>query len=116
MQDTVLIMHQHNRDYILENKKPRAQPPRTERLFETLHELANAFSGSRRNRDAPGKALQVGVGQFTIREIVDLVENNQGLFAESVEFFEDSIDGFHLLIHTWMAKIEIGRASCRERV
>src|SRR5439155_20882574 len=36
---------------------------------------------------------------------IDLVENNQRLFSESVEFLDNSLDRFHLLIHTGMVKI-----------
>src|SRR5438093_9448487 len=88
------------------NTKTGAQSPRAERLFESLHKRVNAFSGARGDRDAPRKALHVRLGQFAIWQIIDLVENNQGLLAESVEFFDDSVDRFHLLIHAWMTKID----------
>src|SRR5205807_9897222 len=36
---------------------------------------------------------------------IDLVENNQRLFAESIELFDDAIDRCHLLIHSRMTQI-----------
>src|SRR5437762_11008595 len=91
--------------FIRWNAKTRTQPPRTERVFESPHEVANAFSSARGDRDAPGKALHVRVRRFAVRQIIDLIENNQGLFAIRVEFFDNSVDGFDLLVHAWMAKI-----------
>ena len=76
------------------NTKTGAQPPRTERLFKSLHEFVNAFSCARGDRDAPWKPLHVRLRQFAVRQIIDLVENNQGLLAKSVEFFDDSVDRF----------------------
>src|SRR6266705_3979413 len=88
------------------NTKTRTQPPRTKRLFESLHKLINSFSGARGYRDTPRKTLRVRLRQFAIRQIVNLIENNHCLLAVSVQFFNDAIDRFHLLIYTRMTKID----------
>ena len=56
------------RRFIRWNTKTRAQPPRAERVFQRLHEFVNAFSGARGDRDAPGKAFHVRIGQLAVRQ------------------------------------------------
>src|SRR6266542_1504588 len=88
------------------NTKTRAQPPRTKRLFERLNELANSFSRARGYCDTPRKPFRVRLGQLAIRQIINLIKNDQSLLAVSVQFFNDAIDRFHLLVHTWMTQID----------
>src|SRR5881409_3432462 len=88
------------------NTKTRTQPPRNKRLFESLHKLINPFSGARGYRDTPRKTLGVRLRQFAIRQIINLIKNDQSLLAVSIQFFNDAIDRFHLLVHTRMTKID----------
>src|SRR5437762_11204407 len=88
------------------NTKTRTQPPRTKRLFESLHKLINSSSGASGYRYTPRKTLGVRLRQFAIRQIVNLIENNHCLLAVSVQFFDDAIDRFHLLVYARMTKID----------
>src|SRR5206468_1898947 len=65
------------------NTKTRTQPPRTKRLFESLHKLINSFSGARGYRDTPRKTLGVRLRQFAIRQIVNLIENTRCLLGNT---------------------------------
>src|SRR4029077_16774291 len=49
----------YQRRFLRWNTKPRAQPPRTQSAFESLNKFVNAFPRARRDRDAPGKSLQI---------------------------------------------------------
>src|SRR5438552_14149029 len=94
------------RRFIRWNTKARAQSPRSEHVLESLHEFVNSFSRARGDCDTTRKTLRVSVRQLAIRQIIDLVENDQSLFAESVQLFDHSVDCFHLLIHARMAQID----------
>src|SRR5260370_24022810 len=68
----------------------------------------------------PRKTLRVRLRQFAIRQIINLIENNQSLLAVSVQFFNDAIDRSHLLVYARMTKInnvneQIGFAHFFER-
>src|SRR6266478_698004 len=106
--------------FIRWNTKTRAQPPRTKRLLERLHKVVNSLSGARRYRDAPRKAFSVRLRQLAIRQIINLIENNHSLLPVSIQFLNDAIDRFHLLVYARMTKInnvneQIGFAHFFER-
>src|SRR4029453_5761605 len=88
------------RAFVRRNPKPRAQSPRAECALERLHEVVYSFSGARGNRHASKKSLEVRIDDFSVRQIIDFVENDQRLLAISVEFFDPSIDRVDLLVDT----------------
>src|SRR5438128_10381160 len=84
------------------NAETGAQSPRTERILQGLHEPVHAFARARGNRYASRKSFHISLSEFAILQIVDLVENDQGLFSKRVEFFNHSLDRFHLIVHARM--------------
>src|SRR3954452_4680297 len=90
------------RAFVRGNPESRAQSPGAERAFESLHELVYAFSGSRGNCDVTWESFEVRINHFSVCQIIDLVKHDQNLLAVSVEFFDYSINRFHLFVHTRM--------------
>ncbi len=88
------------------NAETGAQSPRTERILQGLHEPVHAFAGPRRDRYACRISFRVGLGQLTIGEIVDLIEDDQRLLPECIKFLNHALDRFHLIIHPRMTKID----------
>src|SRR5437762_989493 len=98
----------------------RAESPGTESRLQGIDKLIDPVSGLGGNSDTSGKSPAVDRGQVRIFQEIDFVESNQRLFAESVEFFDDTVDRCHLLIHSRMAQIyhvneQIGFAHFLER-
>src|SRR5262249_56020907 len=94
------------RAFVCGNAKAGAQPPRAKGALESLHKFVYSFSGARGNGHAARKSPEVGIDDFTVLEIIDLIENDQSLFAESVQLFDHGIHGLHLLVHPRMAQID----------
>src|SRR5207253_7477737 len=62
-----------------------AQSPGAESRLQGIDKPLNTLSGLRRNRNASGKSPAIDRGQVRIFQEIDLVENNQRLFTESIE-------------------------------
>src|SRR5436190_12207782 len=84
----------------------RAQTPRAQRCLQRLDKLVDTLSGLGRNRNALGKAPAIDQSQLRVFQKVDFVEDNERLFAERVEFFNDAIDCCHLVVCPWMTEID----------
>ena len=84
----------------------RAQTPGTQGCLQSLDKLVDPLSGLRRNRNALRKAPAINQGQLRVFQKVDLVENNERLFAERVELLNDAIDRCHLLVCPRMTEID----------
>ena len=88
------------------NAETGAQSPRAERILQGLHKPVHAFAGPRRDRYACRISFRVGLGQLTIGEIVDLIEDDQRLLPECIKFLDHALDRFHLIVHPRMTKID----------
>src|SRR5438445_5035095 len=76
--------------------KMGAQSPGAESRLQSIDKLIDALSGLGGNCDASGKSPAIDRGQVRIFQEIDLVENNQRLFVESAELFDDTVNRGHL--------------------
>src|SRR2546423_9481527 len=83
----------------------RPQPPRTEGCLQSVDKLIDASPGFGGNRDAPRKSPAINRGQHRVFQQIDLVESDECLFAEGIEFLDHAIDLLHLFDHPRMTEI-----------
>src|ERR1051326_3395429 len=84
----------------------RTQPPGTKRRLQSFHQVINTTPGFGRNRNATGEAPAVDRSKLRILQQINLVEHDDGLLTESIEFLNYLIDRPHLLVHTRMTQVD----------
>src|SRR4029079_9341132 len=66
----------------------QTQPPGAECRLQSFDKLIDTAPGSGRNRDASGKSPAINRSQLRVFQQIDLVENDQCLFAKGIEFLD----------------------------
>src|SRR5438046_10214643 len=74
------------------NPETRPQSPRAQRILQRLHQIVHAFASPCRDCYTSRKSFGVSLGQFAIRQVVDLVENDHRLLSERVEFLDHALE------------------------
>ena len=114
------VKFREQRRFLCWNKKARPQSPCAQSILQSLHQFVYAFAGARGIATLPGNLVGIRFGKLSFRQIVDLVKNDQRLFAKRIQFFNHLVYRLHLLVHARVAKVDhvneqIGLAHFLER-